>query len=221
MGEFAEIFIISIITDLDNIVIYTSILMRNPTVLLAGLLALFLALNRTLYVSLVQEITQIPGINIFIGIIILFIALKMTTKQIDLFENRFPSIIKVVGTILILDFFLALDGILLISTVTETKYNVFIGIFISLLILLLFSPMVFFILKFFPYFYIIAASFIGYTAIDKIVSDELIQKSLMSFNNYIFFGNIFDIICISITALIFFIGIFFYEKNKRVYPVNK
>ncbi|MBU9713126.1 TerC family protein [Evansella tamaricis] len=218
--ELLMIFLISVITDLDNIVIYLYFLKKKPTILFIAIFVGILSLNRTIYVSFVHQLTNIPGIHILIGLFILFIAFKMTTKQFAVDRRRRTNVIKTVGTILVVDFFLSIDGVILITNVSDTYSLIFVGIAMSLFLLLLFSPLVFHLLKYFPWFYLLAGTFIGYTGTKSIISDPYVHHWIMVLNHKLPGVDVINLFSLCIALLLFVIGIGRRIGNDRIVKVK-
>ncbi|MBU9722088.1 TerC family protein [Litchfieldia alkalitelluris] len=213
--ELLKVFFISLLTDLDNIIIYLYILKRKPTLYIAMFLCSILAINRTVYISFVHSLNNLPGIDILIGTIILIIAINMSTKQID-FDRQLPSIFKVFGAVILLDLFLSFDGIVLIADISETYLIILIGIACSLLVLFIFSTLIFKLISFFPWIYIIAASFIAFTGVKSILTDVFIIQYVESLNNAVSSIDTNNWLSITVGGIIFINGMRSWIINNKI-----
>lgn len=221
MSELLKVFIISFISDLDNIVIYLTIMKRYSSALWVLLiLPGVLALNRTFYVSVVHTVYEQPGVELLIGLILLIIAVKLAVQRHDVNSVRSSSAGRALFYIIAIDFLLCIDGVLIISYVSENHIIIFAGFLISLLVLLLFSRAVLKILQYFPLFYVIAASFIGYIAMENITRDQLLYHWLLSFNETFPSIDIIPMFSKVTAVLIVCVGLLNSMKNTRIYKVR-
>lgn len=218
MFDIIKVFLISFITDLDNIVIYSSIIMRKPPLLFTLLLISLLSINRVIYVSFFHTIDSIPGLDFIIGLIILLIAVKMSTKEVEVSNKRSPSPLKLIFTIVVLDMFLAVDGVILTAEVSDENFFIFVGIFISLMLLMLCTPIIFTLLQFFPWFYLIAGTFISFTAMEKITNDPFISQKILLLAPTDFRLDL--MISFIISILIFLYGLRYWIKRNKIYSFN-
>lgn len=216
LPELLTVFLISFISDLDNIIIYVTILKRYASSFAVVLfLAVFLALNRTVYVSVVHYVYGIPGFELAVGLILIIIAWKMAVDQVDLTGKRAPALLNILLYVILIDLLLSIDGVLIVSQISEIPLVVFLGFACSLFTLLVFSRVVFDILKYFPFFYVIAASFIGYVAMENIVNDQLIFTLLLSFDHSFPSVNILPMFSKITALLIICLGLHVSLKNNR------
>ena len=221
MMEFIKIFLISFISDLDNIVIYVTILKRySSSLVFLLILPVILAVNRTFYVTIVHTVYELPGVELFIGVVLLVIALKMATQQIDVPTRGLPSALKTMFYIIVIDFLLCIDGVLIVSQVSDSVLLIFFGFGISLFILLLFSRVVLKILNYFPMFYVIAASFIGYVAMDNITNDQIVYTWILSFHDIFPSINVIPMLSKVTAILIICLGLLMSVKVKKIKKVR-
>ncbi|MCD8511429.1 MAG: hypothetical protein LRY73_17240 [Bacillus sp. (in: Bacteria)] len=165
-----KIFIISLVSDLDNIIIYVSVLRKYAGSLLVVLvITATLTINRTISITLLHELYSIPWVEFSVGIILLIIALKMTSYRLEMLPPyRSSSLWKVVATVVLLDLVLSIDGVLIVSDLSREAGFIYMGIALSLLTLFMFSSLVFKIVQFFPWIFVVVASFISYAAMENI-----------------------------------------------------
>ncbi|ADU30611.1 TerC family protein [Evansella cellulosilytica] len=217
--ELVHIFVISFLSDLDNIVIYASILKHYSSSLrLIFILAIVLSLTRTFYINILHTLNEVIAMELFSGVILLFIAVKMATEEGDMASTRNSSVPMAFISILSIDFLLSLDSILLVSTVSDTSFLIFIGMISSLFVLFRFSNLLYMILSHFPLIYVVIASFIAYTAVENMMKDELVYDLLLPLAMPL--DYLVPMLSKGSAIIILLIGVYVLMRRNRIYTIK-
>ncbi|SDZ63257.1 Integral membrane protein TerC family protein [Evansella caseinilytica] len=220
MMEFTKIVLISFVSDLDNIIIYAAIFGRKVSIPLILSVTCLLATCRTISVVFVHQLKDIDGIELVIGFLLLFIAVKMATKDMEMLERRRSRIWSAVAYVAAVDLLLSLDGVLLVSAVSDTALVIFIGIGVTLFSLFYLSSLIFQMLRYITWIFIVVASYIGYSAMDIITKEELFVHWMLSFHETFPLVDFLPLFSRVAAIAILLTGIYSYSKNNRIHTVK-
>ncbi|MDQ0255687.1 putative tellurium resistance membrane protein TerC [Evansella vedderi] len=220
MAELLKVFLISFVSDLDNIIVYVSILKRYASSFLVVLvITAILTINRTFSVSLIHYLYTIPWVEFSIGVILLIIAFKMASKQTEFVSSkRISSLPKVLFTIIALDLVLSIDNVLIVSELSRTPAIIYGGIGLSLFLLFMFSSYVFQFVKFFPWAFVVVAAFIGYTAMENMIKNNPVYNLLLG--NFKNMEELIPLFSKGMAIIILIYGLYHSFKNDRIYIIK-
>ncbi|MGE8078828.1 TerC family protein [Peribacillus loiseleuriae] len=222
MQEFFKVFFISLICDVDNMLILGTILRNHSCLHFTIPAAMLLTFTRVIYVSIIDRLSYVPMFQMLMGIILLFIAYKIVTTFIW-GEDRYShstrpthSKVKVLLLLVVTDLLISLDSVLVISGISQHIMPVIIGIFCGLLISLFFLPVIIKLVKTFFWINIIAGGFITQHAINSIVNDPKLANWIDYMNDLFPNTNIVNLVTNGAVILTIIIGIFSYIKHHRI-----
>ncbi|MGE8205338.1 TerC family protein [Heyndrickxia sp. NPDC080065] len=221
MHEIFKVFFINLVCDIDNMLILGIILRKHSHLKITLPAAIVLTLTRTTYIILIDGLSNIPLFQLLTGIILLFIAYKVVTRSTwedDFFRpSRSPFLkVKVLLLLAATDFLLCLDGVIVISRISQHVVPVATGIFCSLLISLLFFTLIIRLAKTFFWINFIAGGFIAQNAIIGISKDPWLADWIHFIDHLFPRVNIVNIIANGVVILIIMIGLFAYIKEHRI-----
>lgn len=219
--DVVKIFVISLFSDLDNIIIYISILRKYAaSMLVVVVITAVLTINRTISITLLHQLYTIPWVEFSVGVVLLLVALKMASYRIDLHPPyRGSSLLKVLGTVILLDLILSIDGVLIVSDLSREAVFVYLGIAFSLLTLFMFASVVYKIIQLFPWIFVVVASFISYAAMENILkNDPVYDWLLISFKNM---EDTIPIISRGVAMIVLIFGLYRSFKDERIETVAK
>ena len=125
MQEFFKVFFINLISDVDNLLILGTVLQRYSYLNITVPAVMTLTISRTIYIFLINRISNLPLIHLIIGIFLLFVALKLVRRSIRNEHFTRPSNIspyikaKVLLILASTDFLICLDSVIVISQITK------------------------------------------------------------------------------------------------------
>jgi predicted tellurium resistance membrane protein TerC len=223
MLEFFKVFFINLVSDIDNMLILGTLLRKHSYLNITLPAAMVLTLTRTIYVVLVDGLSNVPLVHLLMGIILLFIAFKLVTMFIG--EDNRPGYtkysaylkIKVLLLLAATDFLICLDSVIVISGISQHVAPVTLGIFCSLLISLFFLPLIVKLATTFSWINIIARGFIAHNAIIGIANDPWITKWVTYIDELLFpEANIVNIAANGAVIIIILLGLLSYIKHHRI-----
>ncbi|MCF8567586.1 hypothetical protein LLE49_22965 [Alicyclobacillus tolerans] len=180
MQQFAAIFILNLLTSIDNAIVIGGIVQRtrHNLVLVGAVSALILAFLRTALILGVLSVTDIPGFRIGIGLIVLWVALRLSEVIPDPKREPETTFWRVIVMVVATDLALSIDNILSLSVVTKNPIAVGLGVLLSLLPLLLLLPVVINVMKHIWWLQILAAGFVAELAVDLITDDRILGSRM-------------------------------------------
>jgi predicted tellurium resistance membrane protein TerC len=226
MGEFSKVFFLNLISDIDNMLILGTILRRYSFLNIIIPAVIVLTIMRTIYVFLVNGISNIPMFHLLLGIILLFVAFKLVRRSIK--EENLPRRsnssaylkVKVLLLLAASDFLICLDSIIVISGISQHMGPVTIGIFCSLLFSLLFLPLIVKLAANFFWVNIIAGGFIAQNAVIGMANDPVLADWIDYANESFPKANIVNIAANGAVIIFVLIGLFSYIKHHRISTYN-
>ena len=222
MTEVVKVFLVTLLSDIDNMLILGAIL-RKYTHLKVTLPAIIvLTLSRALYVFMIKRLLDVPFLQFLMGIILLLIAFKLVRKSIDGESFTRPAHhsiflkLKVLSVIAITDFLICLDSVVIIAGISQHVEAVTLGILFSLLVSLLFLPLVIKLATTFFWINIIAGAFIAQNAVFGILKDPALNVWLAAINKLAPNMNLINITANGATIIFIVIGVYSYIKQQRI-----
>ncbi|MED0661211.1 hypothetical protein [Bacillus smithii] len=224
MQDFLKVFLINLICDIDNMLILGSILRKHAYLNITFSAVIVLTFTRSLYIVLIDALSNFPMFQLTTGVILLLIAFRITTKSIwekELRRHSTPSIylkVKVLSLLVITDFLIYLDSSIVISRISQHIGPVIVGIFCSLFISLSFLTFIIKLTRTKTFFWlnIVAASFIAQNAIITIGRDPYLVNWIDSIDKMFPKVNIINIAANVTVILIVVIGSFSYIRHHRM-----
>ncbi|MCJ7841989.1 hypothetical protein MUB24_13980 [Lederbergia sp. NSJ-179] len=222
MHEMIKVFLITFVSDLDNLLILGAIIRKHSNLNIVVPTAVVLTLTRSVYVMLIDRLFAIPLIHLFMGLILLFIAFKLSTRSfadetLTRPGDRTLSLkIKALFLLAATDFLICLDSVMVISNVSQNMIPAIMGIFLSLLLSLLFLPFIIKLAIKFSWINIVAGAFIAQTAVIGMVNDPWLKSWVSRMNLYFPRVNMINLFANSMIVLVIFVGCFSYFKNRRL-----
>lgn len=222
MLQFLKVFLITLVSDIDNMLILGTILRRYAYLNITLPAILVLTFTRAIYVLIINGITDFPMIHILMGVVLLIIAFKLVRKSIDVETLRRPtgcSIYLKAKVLLILaatDFLICLDSIMIISGISQQVGYIMLGIFCSLMISILFLPLIVKLAATFFWINIIAGAFIAQHAVIGILKDPMLVQVVQAMNKLFPEANLINIAANGTIIIFIVIGVISYSKNNRI-----
>ncbi|MBO0992938.1 TerC family protein [Bacillus sp. SD088] len=221
MNEIIKVFLITFISDLDNLLILGAIIRKHPQINIVFPAAVVLTCTRAIYIVVMDTLLTIPVIHLIMGVILLFVAFSLVTKsfaeQTDIPPlNRSISIkVKVLSLLAATDFLICLDSVIVISEISQNMSMALIGIFLSLIISLFFLPMIIKVATKFAWVNIMAGAFIAQTAVVGIIGDPWLKGWILSINSYFPKVNLIHVSANIVIVLVILVGCYSYIKSNR------
>jgi predicted tellurium resistance membrane protein TerC len=192
-----QLALLNVVNDIDNILIIAALLRKNlyeqhPRALfIVKVLAVcMLTLSRTFYVSIIQTLSELPGLHLLTGLIILWIGFRLVMNVGQDEDNRWFSfgataplipIHKMLFIILLTDFVISFDTVFIMAEMTNNIFQALLGLFISLVIAFSLLPLLTRMINTFYWIQIIAGALLVHISILAIAKDALLQKVLNHF----------------------------------------
>lgn len=220
--EFFQVFIMTLISDIDNMLILGAILRRNSYLDVTFLAAILLTFTRTIYVGLVEGVSGVPLFHMVTGVILLFISLKLVTKLIYGVETYRPlqrspfKKVKILAALAATDLLICWDGVLIVSNISDQLILITIGIMSSLLISLYFLRLIITLAAAIPWVNILAGGFIAQNAITAIAKDPWLEGWINYMDVHVPQVNIVNTVANGVVIIIVVIGLISYIKIHRV-----
>lgn len=175
MQQFATIFVLNLLTSVDNAIVIGGIAGRSRHLLALGVCsAAILTVLRTALIAGVLSVTDKPGWRIILGATVLVIAIGMAHMRPERRARTEPSFLRLLFIILVTDMALSIDNILSLATVSKTLWIIAVGVFISLLPLLLLLPVMARVMDQIAWIRVLAAGFVAELGVDTLTDDKLI-----------------------------------------------
>ncbi|WP_206918174.1 TerC family protein [Alicyclobacillus suci] len=204
-----QVFILNFVTALDNAIVLAGIFKNHKTRYwtLTICSAILLTITRALLVLAIRPISHLSGIQLVLGSILFLLALRTAkvNKQRHHGTKNFASgkfdtnLLKLLCLIVLTDFAASFDNLISIFAVTNNVFCVAIGVFFSIVPLLLLLPTITKVFSEMPWVQIIAAGVMVQTAIQVLLKDPLIQPHFPLSSSYLTHA--------SFAAAILFVGI--------------
>ncbi|WP_067616964.1 TerC family protein [Alicyclobacillus acidiphilus] len=147
--------------------------------------AVILTIIRALLVLAVGRLALLSGVQLGLGIVLFALAIR--TATIDSPQNRITgrhpkmlntSLLKLLGLVMITDFAVSFDNLVAIVAVTTHVAAVAIGVFFSIVPLLLLLPVITKVFTEMPWVQIIASGVMTQTAVKAMMKDPFIRDRL-------------------------------------------
>ncbi|MEH7306906.1 TerC family protein [Neobacillus drentensis] len=222
MTDFLKVFLITLVSDIDNMLILGTILHRYTYLNLTIPAIMVLTLTRTIYVVIVNRITDFPMFHLLMGIVLLIIAFKLVRTSINGEPVRKPARgsyylkAKVLLLIAATDLLICMDSIMIISGITQQFKDIILGIFCSLLISIVFLPLIVNLASTFFWINIIAGAFIAQNSVIGILNDPLLAGPVQAINKLFPETELIQIAANGTIIIFIIIGVVSYRKQQRI-----
>lgn len=176
MKPFIAIFLINVLTSIDNVIVVGGIASRYRYLVPISLAStVVITVCRTLVIMGIGRITAWPGFRFMLGAAVFIVALQLANARAD--GNREnQSFWRVLLLVVVTDMALSVDNVLSISMISKNPIVVASSVFLSLLPLLLLLPIIVRTMDQVIWLRILAAGFVAELAIDSITDDPLIAR---------------------------------------------
>lgn len=179
MQQLATVFVLNLLTSIDNAIVIGGIAQKTRhNLMIVGLVsAIILAACRTALIMGVLSFVNIPGFRIGLGLVVLFVALRLS--QISPSPQRKElSFSRLVFVIVVTDLALSVDNVVSLSVVTKNPWTVGTGVLLSLIPLLMLIPVFVNIMERIMWIQILAAGFVAELGADAITDDKLVVSRM-------------------------------------------
>lgn len=180
MQQFATIFVLNLLTSIDNAIVIGGIAKRTRhSLLLIGLVStILLTIFRTALIMGVLSASNVTGFRIGVGLVVLWVAVRLSELTAVATRRKDTSFLRLIVMIVATDLALSIDNILSLSIVTKNLWIVGFGVFFSLLPLLLLLPICVNVMERMPWIQILAAGFVAELGVDVITDDKLLAPRM-------------------------------------------
>ncbi|WP_164525415.1 TerC family protein [Siminovitchia acidinfaciens] len=220
--DFLQVFLMTLVSDIDNMLILGAILRKHSYLEVTFLAAVLLTSTRTVYVGLVEGLSNVPLFHLVTGVILLFISFKLVTKLIYGAETFRPSRrssfkkVKILAALAATDFLICWDGVLIISNISDQLAVISLGILGSLLISLYFLRLIIKLAATIPWINIVAGGFIAQNAITAIFKDPWLARWINYMDVLVPQVNIVNTAANGAVIIIVVIGLVSYITHHRI-----
>ncbi|MBD8004501.1 TerC family protein [Bacillus norwichensis] len=222
--DFLQVFFMTMVSDIDNMLILGAILRRHSNFKVPFFAAVLLTFTRTLYVGVVEGLSDVPLFHVLTGFILLVISYKLVTKLIYGVDRVRPARysrslfhkIRILAALAATDFLICWDGVLIISNISDHIPTISLGIFCSLLIALYFLRLIVKLAAAIPWINVIAGGFIAQNAITSIAKDPWMEGWIHFADSLVPQVNIVNTAANGAVIIIVVIGLVTYMKNHRI-----
>lgn len=178
MYTIIQVFLLNLATSIDNVIIIGGILGRSGRVVSISLCsALILTLIRTVLISGIHILTRIPGTQLTLGGLVLWVAFR-TADVKGATARTESSFWQLLLMVVLCDFTVSMDTVMTLAAVTHDMWKVALGIFLSLLPLFLLVLLVTRVMNQIFWVRTLAAAFIAQLAVRAMLKDPLIHGAL-------------------------------------------
>lgn len=174
-----QVFILNFVTALDNAIVLAGIFKVNPSSrywFLAASSMILLTLTRVILVLGIRPLSAMPGLQLALGAILLVLALR--TANVTKKQRGNQSLARLLGLIIVTDLAVSFDNLVSIMAVTTNVVAVGVGVFLSIVPLMLLLPIVTDVFSRMPWVQIIAAGVMAQTAVQVLVTDPLLRHQI-------------------------------------------
>ena len=142
MKPLVVIFLVNLLTSIDNAIVVGGIAKRYQNLLLIGSVsALVITVLRTTIIMGVVSASKVPGLRMGLGFVAIWVAFHLVNVREPTERAKGPSLLRLLFIIVAMDTALSLDNILTIAVVSHNVIAIAVGVFLSLLPLLLLLPL--------------------------------------------------------------------------------
>lgn len=175
MTQFISIFLLNLLTSIDNAVVIGGIANRYKNLFAIGVVsAAVITVCRTLLIIGIVSIVKWPGLRMTLGILVAIVAVSLANVDID--DRRGDSgFWKVLLMVVATDLALSVDNILSIAVLSKNPMVIASSVFLSLLPLLMLLPWIVKVMNQVPWLRILAAGFVAELAVDSITDDPIVK----------------------------------------------
>ena len=222
MTELVKVFFITLVSDIDNMLILGTILRKYTHLKITFPAIIVLTFSRSIYVLIIKSLLDVPMLQLSMGIILLLIAFKLVLKSTDgepltrPFNQSIFLKIKVLTILAATDFLICLDSVVIIAGISQHVEAVTLGIFSSLLVSLLFLPLVVKLASTFFWINIIAGAFIAQNAVMGILKDPVLAGCLRTIHKLFPNTNVINMTANGAIIIFIVIGVYSYIKHQRI-----
>lgn len=171
MQDLIQIFLLNLITGIDNLFVIGAILRRSPCSRWQAVFCIsgLVSISRTLCVLSFQSLFVFPGLKLASGLITLFISFRMIQSA----RRRSISLVYVLLLVITTDVTISLDSIIATASISNSVLPIFFGIFFSMVCLLILLQFAEKILMQTAWVQIFVAGMIAQIAIHEMMKDRL------------------------------------------------
>ena len=180
MQQFVTIFILNLLTSVDNAIVVGSIARRSKhLVALGASSAVILTVLRTALITGVVSVVNQPGWRLGLGLVVFAVSVRMAHIQTDTRKPE-PRFWNLLAVIIVTDLALSIDNILSLAVVSTTVWLIAVGVFLSLLPLLMLLPVISRIIDQIAWLQVLAAGFVAELAADTVLDDKWLLRRAVS-----------------------------------------
>lgn len=186
MQQFVTIFVLNLLTSVDNAIVVGSIARRSKhLVALGACSAVILTVLRTALITGVVSVINQPGWSLGLGLVVFAVSLRMAHIQTDTRKPE-PRFWNLLAVIVVTDLALSIDNILSLAVVSKTIWLIGVGVFLSLVPLLMLLPVISRVIEQILWLQVLAAGFVAELAADTVLDDRsLVPRVPSSRTEYI------------------------------------
>lgn len=206
----------NLINDIDNILIISAVIRKYGYQVksLFSYIVLILTISRTVYVLVIQFLADIPGLRVITGILLLFMAVRLAfsaQENIDMRSGSHSrkSTIKMLLIVLVTDFSICMDSVMVTSELSHNPIFIMVGIFLSVSTVFIVFDFFSEIMKKTYLVQILAGGLIAHIAILDMLKDPITEQPILFLEDFfkINIHNWYNMFAVDIALLVIFIGL--------------
>lgn len=172
---------LNLLTSVDNAIVVGSIARRSKHLLALGACsAVILTVLRTALITGVVSVVNRPGWSLGLGLIVFAVSIRMAHIQTDDTRKVEPRFWNLLAVIVVTDLALSIDNILSLAVVSKIVWMIGVGVFLSLLPLLMLLPVISRVIDQIAWIQVLAAGFVAELAADTVLDDRWLAKRVPS-----------------------------------------
>lgn len=174
MNQFISIFVLNLLTSMDNAIVLGGIAKQHKNLFGIGLLSsLVITVCRTALIMGLASVAKFPGLRFTLGVLVVFVAISLANVQVANARDH-VSFWRVLFMVVATDLALSVDNIFSIAVLSKNVFVIGTAVFLSLLPLLMLLPVIVRVMNHVLWLQVLAAGFVAELAIDSITDDPWI-----------------------------------------------
>ncbi|QSO53364.1 hypothetical protein JZ785_05710 [Alicyclobacillus curvatus] len=181
MKEILAIYVINLLTSIDNAIVIGGIANRHKNLLpILAVSSVVITVCRTALIVGIASVAAWPGFRLLLGVGVLFVAIGLARVPMDDRKHFGTSFWGVLSMVVVTDLALSVDNVLSIAVLSANPLVIAASVFFSLLPLFMLLPVMITVMNQVLWLRILAAGFVAELAVDSITDDPFLKHSVPS-----------------------------------------